>query len=120
VRDAYRTRRDAMLAGLARHVPETVTWTRPRGGLFVWVALPAGTDGDELFAAATREGVTFSRGSLFHLDGRGRDTLRLAYAAVEPERIEQGLEVLGRLLRERLDGDAPQGSGRLEETLPIL
>lgn len=120
VRETYRERRDGMLAALRRAFPSPVAWTRPRGGLFVWVTLPDRVDGDELFAAATREGVTFSRGSLFHLDGRGRNTLRLAYAAVDPERIERGLDVLGGLLAERVRAAAPGTSDRLVETLPVL
>jgi len=120
VRRAYRERRDAMLASLERHLPAETTWTRPRGGLFVWVTLPDEVDGDELFVAARREGVTFSRGSLFHLDGRGRNTLRLAYAAVAPERIDEGVAILGRLVRERRAEPSRSGSGRLVETLPVL
>lgn len=103
VRPAYLARRDAMLAALARHFPSEATWTRPRGGLFLWLALPAGFDGHELFVAARQHGVLYSRGELFHSDGTGTNALRLAYSAAAPEQIETGIEILGRLVAERLD-----------------
>jgi DNA-binding transcriptional MocR family regulator len=120
VRTGYRERRDAMLAGLVRHFPAEVGWTRPHGGLFVWVTMPDAVDGDELFVAAGREGVSFSCGSLFHLEGRGRNTLRLAYASVGPERIDGGLRILGGLIAERLAEPERRPAGGFERTLPVL
>ena len=109
-----------MLSGLERHFPSDVAWTRPQGGLFVWVTMPDTVDGDELFVAAGRAGVSFSCGSLFHLEGRGRNTLRLAYASVEPARIEEGLKLLGGLIAERLAEPERRPAGGVERTLPVL
>ena len=100
-RRVYRERRDLMLAALDRHLAGAARWTRPLGGLFVWVRLTGRGDGGELFAAAQERGVTFSRGELFHVEGGGRDAMRLTYAAASPEQIETGVRVLGALLRER-------------------
>jgi hypothetical protein len=77
----YRLRRDAMLAALETHMPEGVTWTRPGGGLFVWLRLPDGMDGASLLDRAVKEaGVAFVPGAAFFHDDRGRNTLRLSYS----------------------------------------
>lgn len=105
VREAYRTRRDAMLAALSRHMPPGVHWTRPQGGMFVWVTLPEGADGAALLAEAVREArVAFVPGAAFFADRAGANTLRLSYSLSSPERIEEGIARLARLIRERSPG----------------
>jgi DNA-binding transcriptional MocR family regulator len=120
VRVAYRERRDVMLEALEAHAPPEVQWTRPEGGLFLWMTLPENVDGGEIFAAARERGVLFSRGELFHADGGGRNTLRLTFSAAEPAEIRTGIRILGTLLQERV----PPGSGEerreRRETVPIL
>jgi len=96
----YRRRRDAMLAALARHMPPGVRWTRPAGGLFVWVTLPEGHDGAALLQRSLAEaGVAFVPGAAFHFDGRGRNTLRLSFSLASEPDIEQGIARLGELVR---------------------
>jgi 2-aminoadipate transaminase len=90
-----------MLAALDRHLGGYATWTRPEGGLFVWTRLRQGMDASALFTEAAERGVLFSRGELFHAEGLARDCLRLTYAGVTPEQIEQGMEILGQLVRAR-------------------
>ena len=116
---AYRTRRDAMLQALGRHMPEGVTWTSPQGGMFVWVTLPAGFDGNDLFLAARREGVSYSRGELFHNDGAGRNCLRLTYSAASPDQIADGIGRLGALIRGRWPATAEPPRPAVEE-MPIF
>jgi len=118
VRPAYRARRDAMVEALRRHFPEEARWDRPLGGMFVWIRLPAGLDGEDLFVAARKEGVLYSRGELFHSDGTGGDTMRLTYSAASVEQIERGVEILGRLIRERFRSRASRRSPA--ETMPIF
>lgn len=99
---AYGARRDAMLAALERHMPAGVEWTRPAGGMFVWLDLPKGMDGAELLAqAVATERVAFVPGSAFFADGSGRNTVRLSFSNSAPEVIEEGIMRLGRLLRTR-------------------
>jgi DNA-binding transcriptional MocR family regulator len=96
----YRRRRDAMLAALGRHMPAGTTWTRPAGGLFVWVTLPAGHDGASLLERSLEEaGVAFVPGGAFHFDGRGRNTLRLSFSLAGEADIEQGIARLGATVR---------------------
>ena len=120
VRPAYRQRRDAMLGALESHFPEGAGWTRPSGGLFLWVTLPSSFDGGELFVAARREGVLYSRGELFHGDGSGRNQFRLTYSAASISEIESGVATLGRLIHERWpDRAEPAGLGTVE-AVPIF
>lgn len=99
----YRRRRDAMLAGLARHMPAGVRWTRPKGGMFVWVTLPDGLDAATLLKQAlAEEEIAFVPGGAFHADGGGRNTLRLAYSLQPEAAIEEGMARLGRLVTRQI------------------
>lgn len=96
---AYGRRRDTLLAALARHMPPGVAWTRPEGGMFVWVTLPAHLDGAALLAAALREErVAFVPGGAFFADGSGANTLRLNFSLQSEAAIEEGMARLGRLI----------------------
>lgn len=98
LRATYGKRRDAMLAALERHMPEGVRWTRPEGGMFVWVTLPAGMDGAQLLARSIEtEKVAFVPGQAFHADGSGANTLRLSFSCADDATIEEGISRLGRL-----------------------
>jgi DNA-binding transcriptional MocR family regulator len=95
-------------------------WTRPVGGLFVWVTMPEGFDGEDLFGAAQQRGVLFSRGELFHSDGSGRNTFRLTYSTASSSQIESGVEILGGLIRERWHGRDEAAKRTASETMPIF
>jgi DNA-binding transcriptional MocR family regulator len=95
----YRRRRNAMLTALERHMPKGVSWTRPDGGLFVWVQLPDGIDAAGLLDRAVKEaGVAFVPGGAFFHDGRGRSTLRLSYSLPNEAEIEDGIARLAKLI----------------------
>lgn len=101
LRVQYKERRDAMLAALEEFAPPGVTWTRPEGGLFVWVEAPEGVDGTDLLARAIKEAnVAFVPGSAFHADRSGRNTMRLAFSVTKPERIREGIRRLCGLLKD--------------------
>ncbi|HVY46079.1 MAG TPA: PLP-dependent aminotransferase family protein [Minicystis sp.] len=102
IRRAYGERCAAMLDALARHMPPGTRWTRPDGGLFVWVELPFGLSADEIFADALREKVAFVPGSGFFADAPRREFMRLNYSNRPPELIEEGMARLGRVVRQRL------------------
>jgi len=100
IRAAYRARRDAMLEALAHHMPEGVHWTRPEGGMFIWLTLPRGMDGADLLARAIEEhDLAFVPGRAFHADGSGENTLRLSFSCADGATIEEGMNRLGTLLR---------------------
>lgn len=99
IRQVYRERRDAMLRALERSFPQGVRWTRPQGGLFLWVILPEPLDASEILAAAIEEErVAFVPGAVFFPDGSGRNTLRLNFSYMSPEKIEEGIKRLARVL----------------------
>ena len=102
----YRSRRDAMLYAIATSFPDGAEWTRPDGGFYVWVALPPGLDASDLLPVAVERGVAYVPGTAFYPDGRGRDHLRLAFCYASEDRIREGVERLGALLRERLTAGA--------------
>lgn len=100
LRAVYGRRRDAMLAAMDEHMPEGIAWTRPEGGMFIWVTLPEGTDGGELLAQSIEtEKVAFVPGQAFFADGSGANTIRLSFSNSNHADIAEGIARLGRLLR---------------------
>ena len=100
LRRVYGARRDHMLAALAREMPEGVTWTKPEGGMFVWLTLPKGMDGAELLAKSLQsERVAFVPGRAFFADGSNGNTLRLSFSCADEAAIDEGIKRLGRLIR---------------------
>jgi len=96
----YKHRRDKMLEALAKYMPEGTDWTKPEGGMFIWVTLPKGMDGAALLAASIEsEKVAFVPGKAFFADGTGANTLRLSYSCANDEMIDEGIMRLGRLIR---------------------
>ena len=108
IRRVYAARRDAMLDALERFMPPDVRWTTPQGGMFVWVTLPEGYDGAAMLAAALeQERIAFVPGAAFHVDGSGRNTIRLSYSLQPEPRIALGMQRLGQLIaRTRRDDPA--------------
>ena len=104
LRAGYRRRRDALLATLGEHFPESARWTRPPGGFFVWVELPPGLDGDRVCEEALAEAhVAVVPGSAFAASaGAPANRLRLSFASCAPDEIRTAVERLGRLLGRRL------------------
>jgi len=102
LRRLYAERLAAMLCAIERCFPEGTQWTRPEGGMFVWMQLPSGLDAGELLADAMREGVAFVPGAPFY-PGRGRrDVLRLNFSHRAPALIAEGMARLGACVRARL------------------
>lgn len=100
IRSTYRARRDAMLAALAAHFPAGARWTRPQGGMFVWVTLPADVDTEELLRRALEADVAFVPGRSFHADDSGRNTLRLSFSLNNEAVIAEGIRRLGQVVRD--------------------
>jgi 2-aminoadipate transaminase len=97
VKAALAERAHTLAAALQRELPEA-EFVAPQGGYFMWVTLPEGTDVDALFTAAADRGVAFVKGGDFLLEG-GRNTLRLAYSGVTPEKIDTGVARLAEAYR---------------------
>lgn len=112
IRRVYRERRDAMLQALSDYFPPEVTWTRPKGGLFLWMTLAKGMDAQSLFDAAIRENVAFVPGDSFYAPNGHREDacrqLRLNFSAVDPERIREGIRRLSVAVEQQLKRLHPQ------------
>ncbi len=105
---ALRERRDAMLESFADELPEGASWSRPMGGYFVWLDLPAGTDADALLVRAVQAGVPFVKGGDFFPPGAGGATsARLAFSFVSPSDVRTGVGRLAGLLREPRSAPVP-------------
>jgi 2-aminoadipate transaminase len=98
VKEALRERRDATADALERHIPDA-RFVKPQGGYFLWVDLPEGSDVAALEAASTERGVVFVKGSDFLIEG-GESSLRIAYSAVPPDQIEEGIARVADAYRE--------------------
>jgi DNA-binding transcriptional MocR family regulator len=99
IRKTYGHRRKKMLEAMDRHMPAGVEWTRPEGGMFVWVTLPEGMDGASLLAQSLKsERVAFVPGKAFFADGSGANTIRLSFSCATDTMIEDGIARLGRLI----------------------
>jgi len=99
-RALYRRRGERLLAAFERTMPATVSWTRPRGGFFSWVTLPAGFEATEFARSAATAGVAVVPGVPFFPDGRGDSNLRLSFSRVADDLIDDGVERLAALVAE--------------------
>jgi len=99
IRKLYAERCAVMLDAMSRHIPASVTWNRPEGGMFIWVRLPEGMNSAALLEKSIAENVAFVPGAPFFANDPQSNTLRLSFVTVPPERIERGIAVLGTLLK---------------------
>ena len=101
VRAAYGERYACMDAALTELMPSGYTWTRPDGGMFLWVTGPKGLDTTELFRAALMRKVAFVPGRDFFPDGGGRECMRLNFSNAKPELIHEGVSRLAAMCRQQ-------------------
>jgi len=99
IRELYRARRDVMLQSMKREFPDCVSVTKPQGGLFAWVTLPEYLDARLLLEKCLAENVAFVPGSPFFPNGGHANTFRVNYSNMPEERIKEGVERMGRILR---------------------
>ena len=104
VRKHYKQNRDVMLDSLAKFFPddEGISWTKPEGGLFIWVTLPKEIDTEELFHKAISENVAYVPGSGFYADDEVHSTMRLCYSLLSTEKIRTGIERLGKVIEKEM------------------
>jgi len=98
LRASYKMRCEALLQGLAQHMPQEVTWTRPGGGFFVWLTLPEGMESEALQDRAKEAGVAFVPGSQFCCCGGGERSMRLAFSRLDEAQLQEGAKRLAQAL----------------------
>lgn len=109
----YARRLEALEKAMERHLPAGIEWTRPEGGMSVWITLPAGLDAAELLIHAREKGVLFVPGRYFFVGSPLPNTLRLGFAGVEEKDISRGILTLGQVIGSEL-AKKQRGAGRRE------
>lgn len=102
-KELYRRKKDLILDLFEKYMPEYVTWTKPDGGIFLFVTLPEKCDASELFKITLEKNVAFVAGEMFHCDGSGKNTLRINYSFVSDEKTVEGVKILTDSIRKYVD-----------------
>lgn len=100
IKELYRTQAQAMMDAMEKYFPDTVKYTKPQGGMFLWATLPEGVSAMKLFPKALERKVAFVPGDPFYVDVENANTMRLNYTGNDPKTIEEGIRRLGELLKE--------------------
>ncbi|MEW6455379.1 MAG: PLP-dependent aminotransferase family protein [Acidobacteriota bacterium] len=98
IRKKYRERRNTMIRGIRKYFPESIKVVKPEGGLFLWVRFADGVDLIPVFETSVKNGILFSLGTLFYNSKKGKNEMRLCFAANPPEKIEEGIKILGDII----------------------
>ncbi|ANL28692.1 aminotransferase class1/class2 protein [Rhizobium phaseoli] len=105
IKAAYSHRRNCMLAALEKYMPKGTSWTKPEGGMFIWITLPEGMDGAKLLAKSLETAkVAFVPGKAFFADGSGANTFRVSFSCANDQMIEDGIGRLGKLIADEIGG----------------
>jgi 2-aminoadipate transaminase len=102
IRKLYSDQCQAMLAALADFFPAGASWTKPEGGMFIWVTLPKQIDSTKLLEEAIAQNVAFVPGAPFYANAPEKNTLRLSFVTVPPEKIREGVAILGKLIAAKM------------------
>ena len=100
--ETYGERRQAMLSAMENYFPAQTRWTRPQGGLFLWVELPESLSADDLFEAAINERVAFVPGTSFFACERRLNFMRLNFSNQKPDMIDEGIRRIANVLKRSL------------------
>lgn len=98
IKELYRKQSSAMVAAIEEYFPKTVGYTKPEGGMFLWITLPEGMSANALIARAQEEHVIFVPGDSFYTDETDVNTLRLNYTNCNEDTIREGIRRLGKLI----------------------
>jgi len=105
IKSVYSHRRNVVLAALEKYMPAGTSWTKPEGGMFIWVTLPDGMDGATLLAKSLETAkVAFVPGKAFFADGSGENTFRVSFSCANDQMIEEGISRLGALIAGEIGG----------------
>lgn len=100
IKDVYRKRRDLAMSTMKKNFPDGVKFTYPQGGLFTWVELPPHVNSKDVLTRSLEHDVAFVPGESFYPDGKTYNTFRLNYSNMPEDKIVEGLERLGKVLKE--------------------
>lgn len=103
VREEYKKRGETMIAALEAHLPEYVTFERPRGGFYTWLQLPKGSDSTTILKRAIEKGVVFVTGKTFDPAGLQNDHMRVSFCNTDAETIRRGIPLIAQAIRENIE-----------------
>ncbi|MBL8151013.1 MAG: PLP-dependent aminotransferase family protein [Blastocatellia bacterium] len=99
----YQLRRRRLLDALKREFPDSVSWTKPDGGYALWVTMPPQVDAEDLLLLAKEHGIFFTPGRKFYMEKDcGKSSFRLCYSRTDAEQIDEGIAILGSLIKKLL------------------
>jgi 2-aminoadipate transaminase len=102
IRKLYSDQCQAMLSALTEFFPSSATWTKPEGGMFIWITLPKHIDSMQLLDEAVAQNIAFVPGAPFYANNPEKNTLRLSFVTVPPAKIREGVEKLGKLIAAKI------------------
>ncbi len=119
MRKVYASRLAAVDEALRKNMPEGTRWTKPEGGMCLWLELPAGFDASELLIHAKEKGVLFAPGRYFYVQSPLPNTLRLGFASLDEKQIAKAVATLAELLKVEMR-KRQRGSRRAERSRVAL
>lgn len=102
IRRLYGRKLEIMLDALKKYMPKGVRWSKPKGGLFLWIKLPKRMSANDLFPKAIENKVAYVVGSAFHCDDAGQNTMRINFSYPSEQQIVEGIQRLAKMLRENM------------------
>ncbi|UCG46002.1 MAG: PLP-dependent aminotransferase family protein [Candidatus Bathyarchaeota archaeon] len=102
IRKLYGRKLDVMLKALDRYMPKGVKWSKPKGGLFLWVELPKNMSANTLFPIAIQNKVAYVIGSAFHCNGEGQNTMRVNFSYASERQIDVGIQRLATVFKKNM------------------
>ena len=99
----YKGKRDLLLSCLEEYMPSQVKWTHPEGGLFLFLTMPEYFDAVKFYDTALDAGVAYVAGEFFHPDGEGKNTMRMNFSFMTPQKIQEGVRLLASLLKDEME-----------------
>jgi 2-aminoadipate transaminase len=102
IRRVYGRKLEVMLEALSKHMPRGVQWSKPEGGLFLWLKLPKKMSATELFPRAVENKVIYVVGTAFHCNGKGQNTMRLNFSFPSEQQINEGIQRLAKMIKENM------------------
>jgi 2-aminoadipate transaminase len=102
IRRIYGRKLEVMLKALEQHMPKGVKWSKPKGGIFLWIELPEKMSANDLFPKAVKNKVAYVVGSAFHCNGKGQNTMRINFSYSSEQQIAEGIQRLAKMLVENM------------------
>lgn len=103
--ELYKNKKDAMLAILDKYMPKhpDLDWTKPEGGMFLWMRMPDYINMDDLFYKALDNNVAYVVGSAFYVNEGGKNTCRLNFSYPSIEEMDEGISRLANVIRDEIE-----------------